>query len=306
MSFPTETIVTSRTPTRRSAQVPAISQLLCKEERQLDCSALTPQAGGQALNPRPPSFAAPPGRDPREGLLRRRHDGTHHNGVPARTPPSASHRRREGRFLHAAVSSPRRTSSAPPRRRPSRASQVGATVVARRPDAALAAAAAGARPLVSSTARRAAAQLSFASYSAAGGDIEDSPVPGRSLLARFRERRAFAITDITATEWCEKQMEFMLEHGKPERTEAMRAGSERHVQLEQEVVERVEVTIRSAEELWAVKFMNFIMGTNQLMFEGIIREIPVIGVVEGSWMIGIIDEIRMPIDGISFQPILVD
>jgi exonuclease V len=31
-----------------------------------------------------------------------------------------------------------------------------------------------------------------------------------------------------------------------------------------------------------------------------------IGVVEGSWMVGIIDEIRMPADGISFQPILVD
>ena len=66
-------------------------------------------------------------------------------------------------------------------------------------DAALAAAAAGARPLVSSTARRTAAQLSCAAYSAAGGDIEDSPVPRRSLLARFRERRALAITDITAT-----------------------------------------------------------------------------------------------------------
>ena len=35
-------------------------------------------------------------------------------------------------------------------------------------------------------------------------------------------------------EWCEKQMEFVLEHGKPERTEAMKAGSERHAQLEQE------------------------------------------------------------------------
>ena len=31
-----------------------------------------------------------------------------------------------------------------------------------------------------------------------------------------------------------------------------------------------------------------------------------IGVVEGSWMVGIIDEIRMPVDGISFHPILVD
>jgi hypothetical protein len=31
-----------------------------------------------------------------------------------------------------------------------------------------------------------------------------------------------------------------------------------------------------------------------------------IGVVEGSWMVGIIDELRMPVDGISFHPILVD
>ncbi|CAL5097201.1 unnamed protein product [Urochloa decumbens] len=173
-------------------------------------------------------------------------------------------------------------------------------------DVALAAATAGARPLFSSAARRAAAPLSCAAYSAACGDIEDSPLPRRSLLARFRERRALAVTDITATEWCEKQMEFVLEHGKPERTEAMKAGLDRHAQLEQEVVERVDIAIRSAEELWAVKFMNFIVGTNQLMFEGITREIPVIGVIEGSWMIGVIDEIRMPMDGISFQPILVD
>lgn len=30
------------------------------------------------------------------------------------------------------------------------------------------------------------------------------------------------------------------------------------------------------------------------------------GVVEGSWVIGIIDEIQLPKNGISFQPILVD
>uniref|UniRef100_A0A0E0KXZ6 Exonuclease V, chloroplastic n=1 Tax=Oryza punctata TaxID=4537 RepID=A0A0E0KXZ6_ORYPU len=193
-------------------------------------------------------------------------------------------------------------------------------------EAALSAAAA-ARPVLSAAARRAVPLSSCAAYSAAaasssGGDIEDSPLlpmPRRgSLLARFRDRRALAVTDITATEWCEKQMEFVLEHGKPERTQAMKAGSERHAQLEQErtadllrfaleqVIERVDVTIRSAEELWAVKLMNFIVGANQLMLEGITREIPVIGVVEGSWMIGVIDELRMPPDGISVHPILVD
>jgi exonuclease V len=41
-------------------------------------------------------------------------------------------------------------------------------------------------------------------------------------------------------------MEFVLEHGKPERTEAMRAGSERHAQLEQEVSSAVLVLLRDA------------------------------------------------------------
>ncbi|KAL6865380.1 hypothetical protein ACP4OV_016531 [Aristida adscensionis] len=162
---------------------------------------------------------------------------------------------------------------------------------------------AAARPLLSSPARRAAPR---SCSSAAAGDIEDPPPARRSLLARFRDRRALAVTDITATEWCEKQMEFVLECGKPERTEAMKAGSDRHAQLEKEVIERVDVAIRSAEELWAVKFMNFIVGTNQLLFDGITRELPVIGVIEGSWMVGIIDELRMPMDIFSSHPILVD
>ncbi|VAI71152.1 unnamed protein product [Triticum turgidum subsp. durum] len=173
-------------------------------------------------------------------------------------------------------------------------------------EAALAAAAA-ARPLLSAATVRGAATLSCAAFPPAG-DIEDSapPPPRRSLLSRFREGRALAVTDITATEWCDKQMEFVLEHGKPERTEAMKAGSDRHAQLEQEVIERVDIAVRSAEESWAVKFMNFIVGSNQLLFNGMTRELPVIGVVEGSWMVGIIDELRMPVDGISFHPILVD
>ncbi|KAF0923997.1 hypothetical protein E2562_008347 [Oryza meyeriana var. granulata] len=91
-----------------------------------------------------------------------------------------------------------------------------------------------------------AVPLSCAAYSVAassGGDIEDSfpplPTPRGSLLARFRERRPLFVTDITATEWCEKQMEFVPKHGKPERTQAMKAGSERHAQLEQETLEDV-------------------------------------------------------------------
>lgn len=127
-------------------------------------------------------------------------------------------------------------------------------------------------------------------------------------------------------EWCQKQMEFMLELGKPERTEAMKAGLDRHAQLDEEVrphfsspkqnaasstrfylemrpipsdsgivpmenfSERISfrlgfileqvfrsvgVAIRCAEESWALKFISFIVGTNQLMLEDITREVPV-------------------------------
>jgi hypothetical protein len=36
-------------------------------------------------------------------------------------------------------------------------------------------------------------------------------------------------------EWCEKQVEFSITRGKPQKTEAMKAGSARHIELEIEV-----------------------------------------------------------------------
>ena len=41
------------------------------------------------------------------------------------------------------------------------------------------------------------------------------------------------------------------------------------------VFQRVDIAIRSVEELWAVKFMSFIVGTNRLRLEDVTREIPV-------------------------------
>ncbi|XP_072959784.1 exonuclease V, chloroplastic [Typha angustifolia] len=158
------------------------------------------------------------------------------------------------------------------------------------------------QPRPASSLRRCAASPPPAS------DIEDSvgSAPRESFLRRFRSKRGLTVTDVTATEWCEKQMEFVLLHGKPKRTEAMKAGSDRHAQLEKEVIEKVEIRIKSVEESWAIKFMNFIVGTNQLLFEGLTRELPVIGVFEGIWMVGVIDEIQIPINEATLNPILVD
>lgn len=54
----------------------------------------------------------------------------------------------------------------------------------------------------------------------------------------------------------------------------MKAGKARHVKLEEEVVKKVKVHIKSVEDSWALKFINFITCANQLLFEGITRELP--------------------------------
>ncbi|KAM1148982.1 hypothetical protein ACFX2B_029329 [Malus domestica] len=126
-----------------------------------------------------------------------------------------------------------------------------------------------------------------------------------SFLHRFRKKGLY-VTDITATEWCEKQMEFVLLVGKRKESKAMKAGIARHAKLEEEVVKRVKVRVTSTEDRWALKLLNFITGVNQLLFEGLTRELPLIGFAEGVWMVGVIDEIRMPVTETNRHPILVD
>ncbi|KAL2488833.1 Exonuclease V [Forsythia ovata] len=131
------------------------------------------------------------------------------------------------------------------------------------------------------------------------GGSDGSPLKKRnrgldSFLHRFRRKRGLSVTDITATEWCEKQMEFFLLFGKPKMTKAMKAGIARHWELEEEVIKRVKVHVESNEDVWALKFVNFIIGANQLIFDGLTRELPLVGFAEGIWMVGVIDEIRIP------------
>ncbi|KAK6776160.1 hypothetical protein RDI58_027161 [Solanum bulbocastanum] len=91
---------------------------------------------------------------------------------------------------------------------------------------------------------------------------------------RYRRIRGLAVTDINAAEWCEKKMEYTLLCGKPEKTKAMKAGSSRHEALKEEVIKKVKVRVDSAEDVWALKFFNFIVGANPLLFDGLTRELP--------------------------------
>lgn len=128
-----------------------------------------------------------------------------------------------------------------------------------------------------------------------------------SLLHRFRKRKGLCVTDITSTEWCEKQQEFFLLGGKPkEKTKAMQAGIARHVALEKEVIKKVKIHVDSAENAWALKIINFIHGANQLLLDGLTRELPIISFAEGVCIIGVIDEIRMQITDTQRVPALVE
>ncbi|XP_058769472.1 exonuclease V, chloroplastic-like [Vicia villosa] len=146
-----------------------------------------------------------------------------------------------------------------------------------------------------------------------------------TLLHQFRSKRGLFVTDITKTEWCEKQMEFSLffeewknHEAKPNsafvygggsrKSKAMRAGKDRHTQLEQEVLEQVEVNVKSCEDFMALKLVNFINGVNQLLSEGLTRELPIISFdfAQGIWIVGKIDEIRMPNAESDHNPVLVE
>ncbi|MED6168644.1 hypothetical protein PIB30_013373 [Stylosanthes scabra] len=127
-----------------------------------------------------------------------------------------------------------------------------------------------------------------------------------SFLHRYRKGRGLSVTDLTGAEWCEKQMELSLSHGGRRTTKAMRAGIARHVELEEEVMKRVKVKIATKEDRWALKFLNFIHGVNQLLFTGLTRELPIIAYVENIWMVGVIDEIQTPLTKEHHNPILID
>ncbi|KAL6204761.1 hypothetical protein ACLB2K_022028 [Fragaria x ananassa] len=144
-------------------------------------------------------------------------------------------------------------------------------------------------------------------------DIEDSgdfnkkkTRSGESLLDRFRNNKAWSATDFTSTEWCEKQKEFGLLNGKRIVTQAMKTGQERHAKLEEEVVTRVKVDVNSEEDYWALRLLSFITGINQLYFDGLTRELFLIGFGEGIWMVGVIDEVQMPATETQRNPLLVD
>lgn len=123
-------------------------------------------------------------------------------------------------------------------------------------------------------------------------------VSNEVIVAYNRQRRhrprGLNVTDFTSSEWCQLKVSFSLT--KPEQvvtTPCMVAGTARHKQLEEEVSVPVAVTAETAEDYLALKLLNTIAGLHGLMLSGIARELFVFGQYTDTWILGIIDEVRL-------------
>ncbi|KAM5583995.1 exonuclease V, chloroplastic-like [Rosa sericea] len=127
-----------------------------------------------------------------------------------------------------------------------------------------------------------------------------------SFLHRFRNKKGLSATYFADSEWCEKQTKYVLLNGNRVITKAMKTGRERHAKLEEEFVKKFKVVVNSDEDKWALRFLKFFTGINQLYTEGLTRELPLVGFAEGIWMVGVIDEVQMPATETQRNPLLVD
>lgn len=110
--------------------------------------------------------------------------------------------------------------------------------------------------------------------SCAEGLDEIPPTPEKRVpLLQHRRRRGLSVTDLTASEWCERQVDFALLRGAPKKTPAMHSGAARHAALEAEIVEVVEVRVASREDSWAVRLLDTAARLAQLRATGLAREV---------------------------------
>lgn len=94
--------------------------------------------------------------------------------------------------------------------------------------------------------------------------------------------------------WCEMQLDLKLTSDiKPEITEEIIIGKEKHRELEEELVDVIDVKPRTFEDFIFLEFSKDLQNIRYLKKEAIVREIPVLGELNGILIKGVVDEIRM-------------
>ncbi|XP_048859577.1 exonuclease V [Brienomyrus brachyistius] len=116
-----------------------------------------------------------------------------------------------------------------------------------------------------------------------------------SPMERFY-RRSLNVTMLCKQTWCEMQAVYALElplvaKREVERAE-VKAGASVHLARELEVHEVVPVRAVTREDRQAINLLNLLGMIPVLQAGGLVRELPVFGVLEGVFMVGVIDELR--------------
>ncbi|KAG1757843.1 exonuclease V a 5' deoxyribonuclease-domain-containing protein [Suillus lakei] len=131
-------------------------------------------------------------------------------------------------------------------------------------------------------------------------------------------KKAFSVTDLVSPVWCEVQYEYGLygERHKPlerrpssfmsrsgkkiqvkqnvaqQNDRTLKRGASIHKTLELEVrPEKILVRTLTNEERWALRLFNLTAGLEQLISDGLTRELPVFGITHGQVVFGVIDEV---------------
>ncbi|KAK8736295.1 hypothetical protein OTU49_004923 [Cherax quadricarinatus] len=135
--------------------------------------------------------------------------------------------------------------------------------------------------------------------------LDDKPLPPiYSLRGGY-----LWVSDFSKQMWCEQQLEYSLsvpvDVTIPE-PKWVTKGSELHLARELEVQDYVKVTVTSSEDIFAVKVINLLIALKSIltMSAAVHREVPIFGVVNGVFILGKIDEIRL--DRESFSLDIVD
>ncbi|KAK2494524.1 hypothetical protein MC885_000594 [Smutsia gigantea] len=120
-----------------------------------------------------------------------------------------------------------------------------------------------------------------------------------SPMERFHLKYLY-VTDLSTQDWCEQQIIYGKEFSgflTPEKAAVLDTGSSIHLARELEVHDFVTIPITTKEDAWAVKFLNILSMIPTLQAEGLIREFPVFGEVEGVLLVGVIDELHYTTKG---------
>lgn len=143
---------------------------------------------------------------------------------------------------------------------------------------------------------------------------QSNPSPAQ----KYRPSGIFSVTDLSSLSWCEVQFDYGLRQRRSEplatrpgsftsaqgkeivvqkavaakNNQTTKRGKAAHKVLERQVrPEEIHVEVNSPEQRWALRLINMLACLQAVRFEGITREMPIIGIVHDEVIVGIIDEV---------------